>query len=258
MMEEAVSERLGDVNTEDVSAEDKAREQTTAPEMSSAPRRGLRQRGAGRPRAGASAQPTDVNGASLSPQSTGRVLRDRSTRTVPAWLKDAKSEDENDEELDTDPAVIKRRKVSNGKRKKLSEGAAGAQDAGAGLADLPDTTVSQDQKSVTDVEALNSKRPATQIRAKPISNRTIRSPAQPVCKTEPRTESSAVEGKNKMKFEIKKKEEGDHVSEDMDKEPQFQDLTNISEGEDGAVSSDEDVPFMDDLNDQSYDPKGEK
>lgn len=256
-MEGAVSERTEDVNTEDVSMEDKAREQTTAPDMSSAPRRGLRQRGAGRPRAGASAQSTDVNGASLSPQSTGRVLRDRSTRTVPAWLKDAKSEDENDEELDTDPAVTKRRKVSNGKRKKLSD-CAGSQDAG--LADLQDITESQDQKSVTDVEVLNSKRPATQTRAKPSSNRATRSPAQPVFKAEPRTESPAVEEKNRVKFEIKKKEEGDTVNEeDMDKEPQFQDLTNISsEEEDGAASSDEDVPFMDDLNDQSYDPKGEK
>lgn len=45
---------------------------------------------------------------------------------------------------------------------------------------------------------------------------------------------------------------------ELDKEPQFQDLTNLSAEEDEAISSDEDVPFRDDLNDQSYDPKGER
>uniref|UniRef100_A0A8C6T028 E3 ubiquitin-protein ligase ZFP91 n=1 Tax=Neogobius melanostomus TaxID=47308 RepID=A0A8C6T028_9GOBI len=261
-MEGAVGERTEDVNTEDVSTEDKAREQTSAPDMSTTPRRGLRQRGVGRPRAGVSAPSTDVNGASLSPQSTGRVLRDRSTRTVPAWLKDAKSEDENDEELDTDPAVIKRRKVSNGKRKKLSD-CAGSQGASAGLADdLPHITESQDQITGKEAEVLSSRRPPTQTRTKTISNRATRSPVQPVCKTEPRTESPVVdEENNKMKFEIKKKEEEGNIinDEEQDTELQFQDLTNISSAEeDEAISSDEDVPFRDDLNDQSYDPKGER
>lgn len=202
-MEESVCERTGDGNAEDVSTEDKAREQTSAPVTSTTPRRGLRQRGAGRPRAAVPAPSTDVNGASLSPQGSGRVLRDRSTRTVPAWLKDAKSEDDNDEELEADPAVIKRRKVSNGKRKKVSECAA-SQDASAGLvADSPRIPESQAQKGLTDAEVLSSKRPPTQARAKPVSNRAARSPALPVCKTEPRTESPVVEEeKNKMKFEM--------------------------------------------------------
>lgn len=135
-----MSERTEDVNTKDVSAEYKARAQTSAPHTDTTPRRGLRQRGVGRSRAAVSAPSTDVNGASLSPQSTGRVLRDRSTRTVPAWLKDAKSEDENDGEIDTDAAAIKKRKVSNGKRKKLSDNA-GLQDAGGGVAgDFPHIT----------------------------------------------------------------------------------------------------------------------
>uniref|UniRef100_A0A3B4B0M3 E3 ubiquitin-protein ligase ZFP91 n=1 Tax=Periophthalmus magnuspinnatus TaxID=409849 RepID=A0A3B4B0M3_9GOBI len=146
------------------SAEDKATEQTSDQGKSTTPRRGLRQRGVGRPRPGVSAPASDVNGASLSPQSSGRVLRDRSTRSVPAWLKEAKSEDENEEELNTDAAALKRRKVSNGKRKKLSE-CAGSQDAGSGITGSAE-------------------------------------------------------------------EEGD--------------------------SSEEDVPFRDDLNDQSYDPKGEE
>ncbi|XP_055081870.1 E3 ubiquitin-protein ligase ZFP91-like [Periophthalmus magnuspinnatus] len=118
---------------------------------------------------------------------------------------------------------------------------------------------SHDQKSVTDAEALPSKRPSTQTRAKPTSGR-ARGPAKPVCKTEPPTESPVVDEEINKKFEIKKKEEdGDDLSEDaLDVEPQFQDLTNISSAEEEGDSSEEDVPFRDDLNDQSYDPKGEK
>ncbi|XP_020786176.1 E3 ubiquitin-protein ligase ZFP91 isoform X2 [Boleophthalmus pectinirostris] len=254
---EAVSERTEDVNTGEVSAEDKATEQTSDHGKSTTPRRGLRQRGVGRPRPGVSAPATDVNGASLSPQSSGRVLRDRSTRTVPAWLKEAKSEDENEEELDTDAAALKRRKVSNGKRKKQPDG---GQEAGAGITgDILQTTESHDQKSLTDAEALPSKKLSTQSRAKPTSGRATRGPAKPVCKTEPSAESPVVDEETNKKFEIKKKEEGDDLSEDvLDVEPQFQDLTNISAEEEEDESSEEDVPFRDDLNDQSYDPKGEK
>lgn len=238
-MEEAASERTQDANTEDVSTEDKAREQTSAPETNTTPRRGLRQRGGGSSRAAVPAPATDVNGAaSLSPQtqSSGRVLRDRSTRTVPAWLKDAKSEDENDEEVETDAAASRKRKVSNGRRKKVAD-SAGSQDAGGGLAgDFPHVKESQDQKNVPDAQALSSRRPPAQTRAKVTPNKSTRSSAQPVCKTEPRNESPVVEGeKKKTAFEIEKKEEEGNDDDDdeeeeegeLDKDPQFQDLTNL-------------------------------
>ncbi|KAJ0050940.1 hypothetical protein NL108_009935, partial [Boleophthalmus pectinirostris] len=115
---------------------------------------------------------------------------------------------------------------------------------------------SHDQKSLTDAEALPSKKLSTQSRAKPTSGRATRGPAKPVCKTEPSAESPVGE----RSVWVKKKEEGDDLSEDvLDVEPQFQDLTNISSAEEEEdESSEEDVPFRDDLNDQSYDPKGEK
>lgn len=269
---EAVSERTGDVNTCEDATEDKATEQTSAPGKGATPRRGLRERGAGRPRAGFSAPSTDTNGAALSPQSSGRVLRDRSTRTVPAWLKDAtKSEDEDEAESSPDPAAIKRRKVSNGKRKKLSE-CVGSSDTGAGLtSDLPQTASQEEQGTAEDAQALTSRRPSTQSRAKAIPGRNSRGPAKLVCKAEPTTESLVVDGDmNNKEFEIRKKEdESDTIDEPVldEDEPQFQDdLTDLnfhphpqSSAEEGeGVSSDEDVPFRDDLNDQSYDPKAER
>ncbi|CAL9700229.1 unnamed protein product [Knipowitschia caucasica] len=222
---EVTSERQEDVNTGEFSAEDKATVQTPDP---------------------------NVNGLTLS-TAGGRVLRDRSTRTVPAWLKEAKSEEENDEVLSTDTAALKRRKVSNGKRKKLTECAQEVALTG----DLPQTSESQDQKSFTDAPAPPSQKPSTQTRAKP--GRAIRGAnVKLVCKTEPTTEGPVVDEVNK--FEVKKKEEeGSDVSQDeIDKEPQFEDLTNVSNEDEEADSSEEDVPFRDDLNDQSYDPKEER
>ncbi|KAK7929244.1 hypothetical protein WMY93_005639 [Mugilogobius chulae] len=88
--------------------------------------------------------------------------------------------------------------------------------------------------------------------------RAPRAPVKSVCKTEPTAERPVVDEEINKKVEIEKKEEEDDLSEDaLDIEPQFQDLTNMSAEEDEADSSDEDVPFRDDLSDQSYDPKGE-
>lgn len=125
---EPVGDRIGDVNKGEEPAEDKAADQTSATSTTVTPRRGLRERGAGRRRSGVSASSTDVNGAA-SPQSSGRVLRDRSTRAVPAWLKDTKSDDDEDEPS-PDTGATKRRKVSNSKRKKNSESAGSVEPEG--------------------------------------------------------------------------------------------------------------------------------
>lgn len=130
---EPAGDRTGAVNKGEEPAEDKAAEQTSAPGTPVTPRRGLRERGAGRPRSGVSAASTDVNGAASSPQSSGRVLRDRSTRAVPAWLKDTKSDDDDEDEPSPDAGAAKRRKVSNSRRKKNSE-SAGSAEAGGGVA----------------------------------------------------------------------------------------------------------------------------
>lgn len=129
---EPAGDRAGDVNKGEEATEDKAAEQTPAASTAGTPRRALRERAAGRPRSGVSAPLPDVNGAASSPQTSGRVLRDRSTRAVPAWLKDSKSDDDEDEPS-PDNGATKRRKVSNSRRKKNSEATVSAE-AGGGVA----------------------------------------------------------------------------------------------------------------------------
>lgn len=135
---EPPGDRTGLVDKNEEPAEDKAAVQTPATNKSLIRRRELRERGAGRPRPGGSAALTDQNGAQ-SPQSSGRVLRNRSTRAVPAWLKDSKSDDEEDEASE-DVGATKRRKVSSSRRKKPSE-PVGSAEAGGGpaAASLPRT-----------------------------------------------------------------------------------------------------------------------
>ncbi|XP_030269863.1 E3 ubiquitin-protein ligase ZFP91 isoform X2 [Sparus aurata] len=270
---EAAGDRAEDVNKGGEPAEDKAAEQTPATSSSVTPRRGLRERGASRPRSGGSASLTDVNGAASSPQSSGRVLRDRSTRAVPAWLKDSKSDDDEDEPS-PDIGATKRRKVSNSRRKKNSE-SAGSAEAGGGVAgdSLQGTDSEDPKKPATDAQALPSRRPPAQTRAKPPSGRAGRGSAKPVCKTEPGMENPAAverELNNKEKCDIEKKEkESEDVAEPVldDEDPSFQgdpnDHNNQPQSQSGAeeeeaLSSDEDVPFRDDLNDQSYDPRAER
>ncbi|XP_010776564.1 E3 ubiquitin-protein ligase ZFP91 [Notothenia coriiceps] len=266
-------DRTGNVNKGKESTEDRAAEETPATSRNVTPRRGLRERGAGRPRSGVSASVTDVNGAASIPQSSGRVLRDRSTRAVPAWLKDNKSEDEEDEPS-PDTGANKRRKVSNPRRKKQSE-SAGLAEAGGDVAgdSLQGTDSEEPKKPATDAQALSSRRPPASSRAKPPSGRAVRTSAKPVCKTEPGMENpAAMEGeiRNKDKCETKNKDEG---SEDVvlpvldDEDPTFlddpDDLGYQPQSQSGAeeaegLSSDEELPYTDDLNDQSYDPKEER
>lgn len=128
---EPVDNRVGDVNKDEEPKEDKAAEQTPATSTIGTQRRALRERGAGRPRSGVPSSATEVNGAAPSAQTSGRVLRDRSTRAVPAWLKDLKSDEEEDEPS-PDSSVTKRRKVSSSKRRKGLD-SAGQVEAGEGL-----------------------------------------------------------------------------------------------------------------------------
>ncbi|XP_059193741.1 E3 ubiquitin-protein ligase ZFP91 isoform X2 [Centropristis striata] len=268
---EPAGDRTGGVNKGEEPVEDKAAEETPATSTTASPRRGLRERGACRPRSGVSASVTDVNGAASSPQSSGRVLRDRSTRAVPAWLKDTRSDDDEDEPS-PDTGATKRRKVSNSRRKKNPE-TAGSAEAGGGVAgdSLQGTDSEDPKKPATDAQALPSRRPPAQTRAKPPSGRAVRGSAKPVCKTEPGMENPAVgEVKNKDKYDIKKKEEeNEDVAEPVldDEDPPFRDDPNnlgyqlqsqSGAEEEQALSSDEDLPFRDDLNDQSYDPKAER
>ncbi|XP_054460844.1 E3 ubiquitin-protein ligase ZFP91 isoform X2 [Anoplopoma fimbria] len=129
------------------------------------------------------------------------------------------------------------------------------------------------KKPATDSQALPSRRPPAQSRAKPPSGRAVRGSAKPVCKTEPGMENPAAveeDVKNKDNYEIQKKEEGtEDVAEPVldDENPPFGDDPNDlsfqpqshsgAEEEEG-ISSDGELPFTDDLNDQSYDPNAER
>ncbi|KAK2817034.1 hypothetical protein Q5P01_025225 [Channa striata] len=268
---EPAGDRTGDANKGEEPTEDKAADHTPGTSTTVTPRRALRERGAGRRRSGVSPPLPDINGAA-SPQSSGRVLRDRSTRAVPAWLKDTKSDDDDEDETSPDSGANKRRKVSNSRKKKNSESAGSAEPEGGGAGDSLQGTDSEEPKKPTDAQALSSRRPPAQTRAKPLSGRAVRGSAKPVCKTEPGMENPAVlegEAKDQKKNEIEKKEEeSKDIAETVldDEDPPFQDdpkdLNYQPQSQSGAeeegLSSDEDVPFRDDLNDQSYDPKAER
>ncbi|XP_057700483.1 E3 ubiquitin-protein ligase ZFP91 [Corythoichthys intestinalis] len=211
--------------------EHKAAEQTPDSGATVTPRRGLRERGGTRTRGGDSASQATVNGAI---RGSGRVLRDRSTRAVPAWLKESKSEDD-EEQHSVDAGASKRKKVSNSRRRKNGD-SSGSVEAGDGVA-------GDDSKGVDSVE--EPKKPTTNI------------------------EAASGEASVKENVDIKNGEEESEDLSSLEKEdPQFQgdthDLNTTSaslEGEtdeEEVISSDEDVPFTDDLNDQSYDPRVER
>lgn len=274
---EPTGDRAGDLNTGEEPTEDKAAGQTPLTSRAAAPRRALRERGAGRLRSAVSASLTEVNGAATSsPQTSGRVLRDRSTRAVPAWLKDTRSEEDEDEPS-PDSGASKRRKVSNCRRKRSCEPGGPAEAAGGAAGDsLHSTHPEEIKKPSPDAQALPSRRLPTHTRAKAPSGRALRGSARPPCKTEPGMDNpAAVEGdvNNKEKCEIEKKnEEGEDAAEPVldDEDPPFHDDPDDlnyqpksqsgveEEEEEEGLSSDEDVPFRDDLNDESYDPKAER
>ncbi|XP_037113556.1 E3 ubiquitin-protein ligase ZFP91 isoform X1 [Syngnathus acus] len=270
---EATNDRIEDVNKGRELVEHKAAEETPAASAAVTPRRGLRDRGTTRTRSGDPATQAAVNGAT---QGSGRVLRDRSTRAVPAWLKDNKSEEDEDEDS-LDAGASKRRKVCNSRRRKNGD-SSGSVEAGDGVAgDSPQggDSAEEPKKATTNAEAPVSRLSPAQSRAKPPSGRAVRCSAKPVCKAELGIENQAAasgEANVKEKYDIKN---GGEKSEGVggqfaDKEdPQRQGDTNdlnapsVSQPQGEAdgeeiISSDEDVPFRDDLNDQSYDPKSER
>ncbi|XP_029950047.1 E3 ubiquitin-protein ligase ZFP91 isoform X2 [Salarias fasciatus] len=266
-------DRARDVNTGEEATGDKAAEQTPVTGTAGTPRRALRERGAGRPRSGVSPSVTEVNGAAASsPQTSGRVLRDRSTRAVPAWLKDTRS-DEDEEEPSLDSGATKRRKVSNSRRKKYPESAGPSEAGGATAGDSLQGTDSQDaNKPASDAQGLPSRRVPAQTRAKAPPDRAVRGSAKPVCKTEPGMDNPVADGEvnNAKKLDIEKKEEESEQAVEVtlhDEDPPFQDdpddpnyqpQSQSAVEEEEGLSSDEDVPYRDDLNDQSYDPKSER
>nr|XP_015799083.2 E3 ubiquitin-protein ligase ZFP91 [Nothobranchius furzeri] len=270
---EPAGDRAEDINTGEEPNEDKAAEQTSATSSNVTPRRALRERGAARPRSGVPASVRDINGVASSPQTSGRVLRDRSTRAVPAWLKDSKSDDEEDEPI-PDSNATKRRKVSSSRRKKISDSSSQVEAGEGVLGDNIQGTDSEDPKKLaTDAQAVSTRRPSAQTNAKPTSGGDVRGSAKTACKSEPEVENQAAveeELNDEDKCDMKEKEEENEEAADKvldDEDCQFQDdpsdliyqpPSQSGDEEEESLSSDEDVPFRDDLNDQSYDPRAER
>ncbi|XP_046900411.1 E3 ubiquitin-protein ligase ZFP91 isoform X3 [Hypomesus transpacificus] len=222
------------------------------------PARRIRERGVGRKRTGASASP-DTNGDSAVSQSqiSGRVLRDRSTRTIPAWLRSDQSDD--GEDVIPDVSANRRRKVP---RKKNSSTEIVWDGSGQ-----PQHSSCSEPKEVTDDPAPLSRR--SQARTKVPLACSVRS-SRGLFKSEPGEDHADVEEEAMVTAERgsgkEKKEEASEDESNLLEDPSFQDdLSDLNyqpqsqrHAENQEFSSDEDVPFADDLNDQSYNPRSDR
>ncbi|XP_036430742.1 E3 ubiquitin-protein ligase ZFP91 [Colossoma macropomum] len=197
---------------------------------------------------------TNANGAGANAVGSGRVLRDRSARALPAW-KHSEKKEHRDEELVEES---RRRKAAPPRRSKATE--AGKESGPAGR-----SGESKDAGSST--RAGGGRR--TQSRSRTPSSWPQKSITRVVCKSEPEAETLCVEtdkaaGKRTGESDQKKTEgeEDDVLGEE--EPPYVDDLKDqnyqpqCQSDDDVGISSDEDVPFRDDLNDQSYDPKSER
>lgn len=113
-------------NKEEVENET-AMEKSAGQSTASTPCRAFRGRGDGCLKTEVSCPP-ETNGAATSVAGSGRVLRDRSTRTIPVWRQSDIAEDRN--EVTRDAAANRRRKAKCPRRRKSAAAAAGSSDAG--------------------------------------------------------------------------------------------------------------------------------
>ncbi|KAK7166078.1 hypothetical protein R3I93_005994 [Phoxinus phoxinus] len=205
--------------------------------------------------------PPETNGAVTSQTGSGRVLRDRSTRTIPVWRQSDIGEERD--ELSREAAANRRRKAKCPRRRKSAVAAAGSSDAGRESGGECDFTVElEENKDALVNRAARGRR--VQVRS---GARTCRGSPRTVFKIEPEMDIDYVEANKaveKTGTSVEKKEEESMDDEDVVEEEEcpFVDdpkdenyLPHSQSDEEDAVSSDEDVPFRDDLNDQSYDPK---
>ncbi|XP_016323677.1 E3 ubiquitin-protein ligase ZFP91-like isoform X2 [Sinocyclocheilus anshuiensis] len=205
--------------------------------------------------------PPETNGAATSVAGSGRVLRDRSTRTIPVWRQSDIGEDRD--EVTRDAAANRRRKAKCPRRRKSAAAAAGSSDAGkecGGDCYLPDEF--EENKDALVNRAARGRRVQVHSGA-----RTCRGSPRTVFKIEPEMDIDYVEANKaveKTGTSVEKKEEESMDDEVVveEEESQFLDdpkdenyLPHSHSEEEDIISSDEDVPFRDDLNDQSYDPK---
>ncbi|XP_030644004.1 E3 ubiquitin-protein ligase ZFP91 [Chanos chanos] len=244
---------------------ERAAQKSPGPSTTSTPRRAIRGRGAGRPKAEVPCSP-GTNGATTSTTSSGRVLRDRSTRGVPVWRQSETGEDTD--ELSHDTAANRRRKPACPRRRR-NVAAASSETAKEVEGERGPASESGEGQRVTVSRAPRGRR--AQTRPKTISSRPVRGSPRMVIKAEPESESpyegdksgGKKKGGSEKKTDEEKEEEQDvllgeedPLFEDDPKDKNYQ--PQSQSGEEEGISSDEDLPFRDDLNDQSYDPKAER
>uniref|UniRef100_A0A674BJP7 E3 ubiquitin-protein ligase ZFP91 n=1 Tax=Salmo trutta TaxID=8032 RepID=A0A674BJP7_SALTR len=217
--------QIGDNNKREEPEDDKATAQSPASSAAVTPRRTSRGRGVGRKK-GVSPSPC-TNGSTPGTPSSGRVLRDRSTRTVPAWLQSEKSDDA--EESSPDKAVNRRRKAACPRPRKNASSAASTEST---------EEVGNDDSSQAH-DSGDPKKPTVQVEveAKVVEKKTVG-----IEKKEENEEDVLLGGEDEPPFQ--------DYPKDLSFQPQSQ------SGEE-VISSDDDIPFRDDLNDQSYNPEAE-
>ncbi|XP_076150784.1 uncharacterized protein zfp91 isoform X1 [Alosa pseudoharengus] len=268
-MEPPMSEIIGNKEERQLAiASEEAAQTSPSQGAVSTPRRALRGRGAYRSKTEVSNSP-NRNGAASSTPTSGRVLRDRSTRAVPAWRLNEASEDTEEPGCDADSN--RRRKPANPRRRR-NTAAASATEVVSETADHSRPATGVDNKRDSAVtRAPRSRRSQAQGRSKTPSTRQSGGSPRMVCKSEPDTDASCVvtdktAGRRAVGKEKKENEDGsekaqpeeeEEISLQADSQDQNLHPQPQSGGEEG-LSSDEDVPFRDDLNDQSYDPKAER
>ncbi|XP_051558878.1 E3 ubiquitin-protein ligase ZFP91 isoform X2 [Myxocyprinus asiaticus] len=203
----------------------------------------------------------ETNGSASSLTGSGRVLRDRSMRSLPLW----RQSDIGEDEVICETAANRRRKASFPRRKKSTAAGAGSLDsAGENSADCGPSAEFEENKDALAKRAARGRRP--QVRS---GGRTCRGSPRTAFKIEPDTDSDYVEANTaveKTGTSVEKKEDESMDDDDLMEEddspfvddPRDQNYlphSQSSEEEDAIISSDEEIPFTDDLNDQSYDPK---
>ncbi|XP_063074774.1 E3 ubiquitin-protein ligase ZFP91 isoform X2 [Engraulis encrasicolus] len=264
-MEPQMSEIIGKEDTPLAAANEEAAQTSASQGAVPTPGKALRGRGACRSKTEVS-NSSNKNGAANTPAS-GRVLRDRSTRTLPAWRLHEASEDTEETGRDTDSN--RRRKPANPRRRRSTTAASGVEVVSETGDHSRPATGEDGDKDSSATRGPRSKRGQNQGRSKAASTRQTGASPRMVCKSEPDADTPSIGDKSTAKRAVAKEvKENDVSSEEAqvpgEEEPTLQTDSQPDKnkqhqsGEEEVLSSDEDVPFRDDLNDQSYDPKAER
>ncbi|XP_076845662.1 uncharacterized protein zfp91 isoform X2 [Brachyhypopomus gauderio] len=211
-------------------AVEKASQKSPSQPAPSTPRRALRGRGAGRLKTEVPCSP-DTNGAATSVSGCGRVLRDRSTRAVPAWRQSDIGEDKDEPPRD---AASRRRKAVCPRRRKNAAAASSSEANDSGR-----PAESEEIKDGTSTRVAGGRRP--QGRGRTSSSRLPRASLRVVCKSEEEAEADCGEADK-----VSGRKAGGSGGKKSEEE------------EEDVALGEEETPFMDDPKDQTYQPQAQR